>query len=140
RADHAGHMEVRFVDAKGTHDHDIDEVVTLLGRDDGFLWVDVPSWDDAADALLQGLGCHPMVMESCRQRNHGPTVHSYADPYFVTVHSPLLGKAGHVHLLEIDQIIGDRFIVTVHGPLNPILAPEGFPVEQRGGPRRSQGG
>jgi Mg2+ and Co2+ transporter CorA len=50
-----------------------------------------------------------------------PTVHSYSDHYFVTVHSPLLGKAGHVHLLELDQIIGHHFLVTVHGPINPDL-------------------
>jgi len=26
-----------------------------------------------------------------------------------------------VHLLELDQIIGDNFLVTVHGPLNPVV-------------------
>ncbi|NUR10045.1 MAG: magnesium transporter CorA family protein [Nocardioidaceae bacterium] len=133
-------MEVRFVDAEGVHDHDSDDVVTLLGRADGFLWVDVPEWDDQVEGLLKGLDCHPRVMDSCQQRNHVPTVHSYSDHYFVTVHSPLLGKAGHVHMLEIDQIVGDRFIVTVHGPLNPIVDPAEALVETRNVLRRIESG
>jgi Mg2+ and Co2+ transporter CorA len=112
-------MQVRFVDAEGVHDRPSDDVVTLLGRDDGFVWVDVPVWDDEVDAFLHGLGCHPKVIEACSRRNHVPTVHSYPDHWFITMHTPLLGHAGHVHLLEIDLIVGDRYLVTVHGPLNP---------------------
>ncbi len=122
-------MDVRFVDAAGAHPHDSDDVVTLLERDDGFMWVDVPLWDDEVDGFLQGLGCHPLVIEACRHRNHVPTVHSYADHYFVTVHSPLLGQAGHVHLLELDQVVGTNFLVTVHGPLNPVVDPAEALVE-----------
>jgi magnesium transporter len=114
-------MNVRFVDASGVHEQLSDDVVTLLCREDGFVWVDVPSWDDEAAGLLQGLGCHPMVIEACQRRNHVPTVHTYDDHDFVTTLSPLLGHAGHVHLLELDQILGRNFLVTVHGPLNPIV-------------------
>jgi Mg2+ and Co2+ transporter CorA len=76
-------------------------------------------WDDEVDAFLHGLGCHPKVIEACSRRNHVPTVHSYPDHWFITMHTPLLGHAGHVHLLEVDLIVGDRYLVTVHGPLNP---------------------
>ena len=117
-------MDVRFVDASGAHVKDADDVIELLLRDDGFVWVDVPTWDDNAEAVLEGLGCHPQVLESCRIRNHVPTVHAYDDHWFVTMHTPLIGARGHVHLLELDQIVGDRFLVTVHGPLNPVVAPE----------------
>ena len=116
-------MDVRFVDATGAHAHDVDDVVVLLDRDDGFVWVDVPAWDDAVHGFLEGLGCHPLVIEACRQRNHVPTVHSYADHYFLTLHTPLAGQAGHVHMLELDQIVGDRYLITVHGPLNPVVDP-----------------
>ena len=77
---------------------------------------------------------------ACRTRNHVPTVHSYSDHYFVTVHSPLLGKAGHVHLLELDQIIGDRYVVTVHGPLNPVVDPAEALVETTGVLNRIESG
>ncbi len=122
-------MDLRFVDATGTHAHDSDDIVSLLGRDDGFVWVDVPVWDEQVEGLLQGFGCHPLVADACRRRNHVPTVHGYTDHYFVTVHTPLLGRAGHVHLLELDQIVGDRFLVTVHGPLNPVVNPAEALVE-----------
>ena len=116
-------MDVRFVDSSGAHDHDSDDIVELLCRDDGFVWVDVPSWDEQVEGFLTGLGCHPRVIEACRQRNHLPTVHAYADHYFLTVHRPLLGRAGHVHMLELDLIVAPRYLVTVHGPLNPAVDP-----------------
>ena len=116
-------MDVRFVDASGARPHDSDDVLSMLGRDDGFVWADVEQWDDEADRLLTGLGCHPLVLEACRQRNHVPTVHSYRDHYFVITHAPLPGANGHVHMLELDQVVGDRFLVTVHGPVNPVVGP-----------------
>jgi magnesium transporter len=35
------------------------------------------------------------------------------------VHRPLLGAAGHVHLLQIEFFIGPDYLVTLHGPYNP---------------------
>ncbi|GAA1974367.1 magnesium and cobalt transport protein CorA [Nocardioides panacihumi] len=122
-------MDVRFVDASGTHQHPSDDLFLLLERDDGFVWVDVPQWDEEAPALLQALGCHPRVLEDCVRRNHVPTVHSYRDHYFVITHAPLEGANGHVHMLELDQIVGDRFLVTVHGPINPVVDPAEALVE-----------
>jgi magnesium transporter len=126
------HMQVRFVDADGAHDRPSDDVVVLLGRDDGFLWVDVPVWDEEVVGFLHGLGCHPKVVDSCRQRNHVPTVHSYPDHWFITMHTPLLGRAGHVHMLEIDLIVGEHYLVTVHGPLNPAVDVAAALVETAG--------
>ena len=39
------------------------------------------------------------------------------------LHSPFAGTAGHVHLLELDQLVGRRYLVTVHGPINPVVEP-----------------
>jgi magnesium transporter len=61
-----------------------------------------------------------------------PTVHGYADHVFVTTQSPSLGDAGHVHLLELDQIIGRHYLVTVHGPINPDVDPDRALVETAG--------
>jgi Mg2+ and Co2+ transporter CorA len=99
-------------------------VVPLLECDDGFVWIDVAEWDAEASRLLSSLGCHPRVLEDCGRRNHVPTVHGYRDHYFVIAHAPLEGANGHVHMLELDQIVGERFLVTVHGPINPVLDPE----------------
>ena len=125
-------MDVRYVDPVGVHAHDSDDVVELLLRDDGFVWVDVPAWDEQVEGFLAGLGCHPLVLASCRQRNHVPTVHAYPDHWFVTMHAPLLGPSGHVHLLELDMVVSARFLVTVHGPLNPAVDPAEAMVETAG--------
>ena len=124
-------MDVRFVDATGAHPAEERNAVALLDRPDGFVWVDVPEWDDEAEAFLHAIGCHALVIEACRTRNHVPTLHGYRDHHFVVVHAPLSGNAGHVHLLELDQIIGERFLVTVHGPLNPIVDPAEALAETR---------
>jgi magnesium transporter len=43
---------------------------------------------------------------------------------FTALHSPELGKGGHVHHLELDQFVGPGYLVTVHGPLDPEVIPE----------------
>lgn len=115
-------MDVSFVRSDGITDHDAGEVEALLAKDDGFVWVDVPEWDEQAEHLLRDvLHCHPLVLDACRTRNHVPTVHRYEEHLFVVIHAPLRGEQGHVHLLELDQVIGASYLVTVHGPRNPVV-------------------
>jgi magnesium transporter len=38
---------------------------------------------------------------------------------FIVVHAPEIGANGHVHYLELDQFVGENFLVTIHGPLSP---------------------
>jgi Mg2+ and Co2+ transporter CorA len=131
---------VRFVDDTGAHPREPDDVVEMFAHDDGFFWIDVPAFDADASGLLHGLGCHPRVVEACRQRNLVPTVHGYEDHVFVTTQSPALGVAGHVHLLELDQVVASRYLVTVHGPLNPEIDPALGQVETEGVLARIEGG
>jgi magnesium transporter len=138
---HSVHMDVRFVSPGTVEDRPKTDLPELLGRSDGFVWVDVPTWDEEAESLLtELLRCHPLVVEACRQRNHVPTTHGYESHFFVVLHSPLLGEAGHVHLLELDQIVGRNHLVTVHGPLNPKVDPGAALAETRGVLRRMQEG
>ncbi len=125
-------MEVRYIDGQGVRACEVKDVGEPFAHDDGFYWIDVPTWDDEAESLLKGLGCHPMVVERCQQRNYVPNVHAYEDHVFITVQSPHLGGAGHVHLLELDQIIGHHYLVTVHGPINPDLDVSVSLVETQG--------
>jgi Mg2+ and Co2+ transporter CorA len=60
-----------------------------------------------------------MAIAKSRDRNHVPRLHVYPDHVFTVVHAPEIGTAGHVHYLELDQFVGEHFLVTVHGPLNP---------------------
>ncbi len=126
-------MLVRFITPGGVETSEDDALPTLLERTDGFVWLDIASWDSHAAALLDKyVQAHPKVIDACAGRNHVPTLHGYADHYFVVLHTPLLGHAGHVHLLEIDQVVGSRMLVTVHGPLNPVLDPAVSLVETDG--------
>jgi magnesium transporter len=113
-------MELRWIDDQGATLRDLSELPDLLGRTDGFCWLDVPEWSDRAEQLLtQQFSFHPMAVADSRTRNHVPRVHVYADHLFIVIHAPEIGTGGHVHYLELDQFIGEHFLVTVHGPLNP---------------------
>jgi Mg2+ and Co2+ transporter CorA len=114
-------MELRWIDDAGAATvRELSELPDLLGRTDGFLWLDIPEWSDQAGQVLgQEFKFHPMAVENCRTRNHIPRVHVYPDHLFLVIHAPEIGTGGHVHYLELDQFIGEHFLVTVHGPLNP---------------------
>jgi Mg2+ and Co2+ transporter CorA len=134
-------VEVRFIVDGAVKEYDTGDLRELMERDDGFAWIDVPELDAQREAVLEELiGLHPMALRSCRERNHVPTIHGYSDHVFVVVHSPLAGDAGHVHLLELDAVIGHRFLVTVHGPLNPIVPVDAALVETRGALARIEAG
>jgi magnesium transporter len=131
-------VEVRYVDQNGIRLEP--DGAPLVLPVEGFAWVDIAEWSDEAADYLRDLGCHEMVIEACSTRNHVPTVHSYADYMFITSQSPLLGNAGHVHLLELDQVIGRDYLVTVHGPLNPVVDPQEALVETESVRRRIESG
>ena len=117
-------IELWWFDSEGASSHTVAELHELRQRPDGFCWVDVPSWSAEAEQLLsEEFGFHPMAIRACRERNHVPRIHVYADHLFVVVHAPEIGERGHVHYLELDQFIGQRFLVSVHGPLNPAVNP-----------------
>jgi Mg2+ and Co2+ transporter CorA len=62
-------------------------------------------------------------VRDCLERNPLPKVHVYRDHVLVVLHAPETGHGGHIHYLELDQFIGSRYLVTVHGPLNPAVDP-----------------
>jgi Mg2+ and Co2+ transporter CorA len=116
-------MNIWFIDGTGVHPHPRADLEVLLARADGFTWIDVPEFDAEAESVLTDtLRAHELVVRACRERNFVPTVHSYERHVFVIVHTPLAGEGGHVHLLELDQLVGERYLVTVHGPRNPVVA------------------
>jgi len=125
-------MDVRFVSDDGIQQHPVGELERLLARDHGFVWVDIPICDEeAARVLSEVFGFHPLAIQACIERNAVPKVRAYHDHVFVVQHAPELGEGGHVHYVELDQFIGARFVVTVHGPLNPAVLPEAAMRETR---------
>ena len=113
-------MRLRWIDSRGMRSHDLAELANLRKRTDGFLWLDIPEWSDEAEAVLNNeFRFHSMAITESRNRNHIPRLHVYPHHLFVVVHAPELGAGGHVHYLELDQFVGEDFLVTVHGPINP---------------------
>ena len=100
------------------------DVEALLKRDDVLVWLDIAECSDEAVRLLTDvLGCHPLAVRDCMQRNRVPRVRIYPHQQLLILHGPERGPSGHVHYIELDQIIGDKYVVTVHGPLNPAVDP-----------------
>ena len=111
-------MDARWISSSGIEACDWADVPSLLERDDGFVWVDVASCDEEkAQALAERFGFHALAVRDVLERSHLPKIHAYPDHLFVVLHAPQSGEAGHVHLVELDQFIGRRYLVTIHGPV-----------------------
>jgi Mg2+ and Co2+ transporter CorA len=118
-------VDVRWIMSSGIEACEWPDVPALLERDDGFVWVDVASCDEEkARVLAERFGFHALAVRDVLERSHLPKIHAYPDHLFVVLHAPQSGEAGHVHLVELDQFIGRRYLVTIHGPVA-----EGVPLE-----------
>jgi Mg2+ and Co2+ transporter CorA len=115
-------MRVSFIDLEGTlEDYTADDLPALVRRRNGFVWVDIPVCDDRTAGVLSTVfefGARDI--KSCMERNRVPKVHAYPDYLFFVVHAPQPGDRGHVHFLELDQFVGDNFLVTAHA-FNPTI-------------------
>lgn len=120
-----GTMRIYHLRPEGLTEHDPSEVPELLAANDGVVWIDVPQCDPAiAEHLRAWLPLHRLALHDCVERNHISKFHLYDDHVFTVLHAPKLGAGGHVHYVELDQFIGPNYLVTVHGPLNPVVQPE----------------
>jgi Mg2+ and Co2+ transporter CorA len=125
-----GAMDVRFVSVAGAERCAADQLTAVLDRSDGFVWVDLPVDDPETERVLSDVfGFHPRAVRDCLERNSVPKVHVYSDHVLVVLHAPEAGRGGHVHYIELDQFVGQRYLVTVHGPINPAVNPVATRVE-----------
>jgi Mg2+ and Co2+ transporter CorA len=123
-------MHVRFISPAGVEMCSAADLPALLARTDGLVWVDIPVWDESAEqALTTTFGFHPLAVRDSANRNPVPKIHCYDDHLFLVLHAPQPGAGGHVHYVELDQFVGERYLVTVHGPLNPAVDPAAATVE-----------
>jgi Mg2+ and Co2+ transporter CorA len=117
-------VDVWLMTDAGAEQYPAASLESLLAGDEGFVWVDIPGCDDAAtDVLAKTFGFHPLAVRDCVERNRLSKLHTYDDHLFIVLHAPERGERGHVHYIELDQFIGPRYLVTVHGPVNPVVDP-----------------
>ena len=106
---------VRSFAADGVTQHAVSDLEALLRRDTGFVWVDFPQEDDEARATLEEtFGFHPLAVRDCFEPTPVPKIHAYPDHLFLVLHAPESGSGGHVHMLELNQFVGRRYLVTLH--------------------------
>ena len=104
--------------SKGT----LEELPDLVIQPDRWVWVDVPEPDQSAALLLTDvLKVHPKAAADGLTRNHIARLHHYGDVLYLALHRPEPGASGHVHYLELDLYVGPHFLVTLHGPRNPVV-------------------
>jgi magnesium transporter len=112
-------MQVHLITDSGVSTVPVADLADLLASPEGIVWVDVPTWDEQAEHVLRDVvGLHPIALQDCARRNRLPKVHAYPDGVFLVLQAPERGEQGHVHLVELDRFIGQRLLVTVHGPLS----------------------
>jgi magnesium transporter len=119
-------MDVRIIDSTGAHIRQDLEIPSAAGDlDDSFMWVDLPAGDPETERVLgEVFSFHALAVHDSLRRNPAPKLHVYPEEAFVVLHAPELGDGGHVHYIELDVFLSPRFLVTVHGPLNPAVDPE----------------
>jgi magnesium transporter len=134
-------MDVQLIGDSGVTRHRAEELPALLERGQGLVWVDIPTCDEEAVGVLSEVfGFHPLAIRDCVERNHVAKVHAYPDHVFAVLHAPERAQGGHVHYLELDQFVGPGYLVTVHGPLNPVVDAELALRETRAVLRRVEAG
>src|SRR3954447_21078454 len=133
-------VDVRLITPDGVQRRTPDEIIGLLAGP-GLVWIDVQYWDaDTAQFLAKRLGLHQRAVHDCTVRNPVPKVHVYPDQTFLVLHAPERGAGGHVHHIELDQFIGSNWLLTVHGPMNPVVSLDATYVETRAVARKLDSG
>ncbi|MBO3749579.1 magnesium transporter CorA family protein [Streptosporangiaceae bacterium NEAU-GS5] len=125
-------MDIRLITDEGARECEPEELPGLLARDDVLIWVDIQECDEDATRILNEVfAFHPMAVHNLAERNRVPKMHAYTDHVLVVLHAPERGERGHVHYVELDQIIGPNYLVTVHGPINAAVHPRAAVRETR---------
>lgn len=134
-------MELRWISDSGVESRELAELPQLLARQDGFCWLDIAVCDDGAAAVLSNtFGFHPHAIRDCREKRRIPKVHTYSDHVFLVLHTLEFEEEGWGHLVELDQFVGDRYLVTVHGPLSSHVPAEAATRETDAVRRRMEAG
>jgi len=118
-------VNVYLVADSGLEQRPTEELKRLLDCPDALIWVDIPLCRGRdAETLSDVFGFHEIAVRDCLERNHVSKMHVYDSHVFTVLHAPEVGTGGHVHYVELDQFLGPNYLVTVHGPLNPVVDPE----------------
>jgi len=109
--------------ANGAEEISSDSVPDVLKRADSNLWLhfDAPS-DDELRFLQNHLKIHDLTLEDIVHQNQRPKLESFDDYVYLAVHPLLRKNTWQIEPSELDLLVGQRWIVSVHyGPLSGII-------------------
>jgi Mg2+ and Co2+ transporter CorA len=134
-------VDIRLLADGAVTEHEAAALDDLLHARQGIVWVDIQSCDEKAQRILSEVfAFHPVAVRSCIERNRVAKSHAYLDHRLDVLHAPHAGGAGHVHYVELDQLVGPGYVVTVHGPCNSAVSSEVMTKETRAVLERVQSG
>lgn len=92
-----------------------EEALRLAATGPGAVWLDLEGVDDrTARALLSPLGIHPVALDDMVAHINRPKVDDYGDYLYLAVHSARWEGGTRPTLREIDFLICERFLITLH--------------------------
>ena len=97
-------IEVLLITSTLVEARAVGEVEALLKRDDVVIWVDIPECSEEAILLLtEVLGCHPLAVRDCMERNRVPRVRIYPHQQLLILQEP---APAHHHSQHHDGHVG----------------------------------
>ncbi len=120
---------------------DVTQLDAALANPNATVWVDLDGRNSACETVLSSsFGLHPVVIDDIFDDNAIPKVEEFPEYLYIVVHA-LDSRAEtprDLHTLELDILIGPRFVITHHSDtLRSIAAVE---AEVRRSPRLIQKG
>ncbi len=94
---------------------DVGSLKGILAEPDTRVWVDcIDPEDELVMPIAEALGLHPLIAEDIVERNQRAKIETFDDIVHIVLFS--LTHVGEVKTSEIDLVVGQRFLATVHGP------------------------
>jgi magnesium transporter len=102
----------------------IEAVEAAFGRPDSYLWIDVVSpTEEMLGAIGRCVGLHPLTIEDIVERNQRAKIEEHSDDSLHMVMFALLYE-GELDVVEVDLVLGRRFLLTSSGPgWDPLQSP-----------------
>jgi magnesium transporter len=116
-------LTIRRSTGKGLENVSREAVADLLPRADANLWFhfDAPT-EEELRFLQENLKIHPLTIEDVVTQNQRPKIESFEDYVYIAIHPLLHRKKWQIEPSELDLLLGQHWIVSVHyGPLPGLI-------------------
>jgi magnesium transporter len=118
-------VEICLIEKAGVRAVPGDAVHDAVGHDDGIVWIDLDSADDAGMALVTELvAAHPADLRDCYTRTPVPKLHIYPDHHYSAINGVARGTDGRLHFQPLKTFLRAGLVVTVLGPTHGALTAE----------------